>query len=341
MKIGAREIGPGHPPFIIAEIGANHGGDLKRALYMMEAAKAFGADCVKFQAYEADTITLDHGGPGFRIEDGPWAGHRLYDLYRKCQTPFGWFPKIAEHARHIGVTWFASAFDNTAVDLLVELDAPAIKIASFEIVDLPLIRHAAATGKPIILSTGMASNEEISDANWAIGPRWRHDVAFLHCVSGYPTPAHEANLGRLREFCSWGYPAGLSDHTTGTDIPIAATALGACLIEKHFTLPGLVTEDSAFSLEPAEFAQMVRAVRSTWAALQPSRAASEQSSRPLRRSLYAVADIAAGEEFSTTNVRSIRPGHGLPPKEIDRLLGRTATRDVARGTPLASDMVAE
>lgn len=337
MNIAGREIGPNNPPYIVCEVGANHGGDLGRALRLIEAAKAAGADAVKFQAYTADTITLDCDGPDFRIDSGPWQGWRLYDLYKKCQTPFEWFPKIAEHARKIGITWFASAFDPTAVDMLVALDVPAIKIASFELVDLPLIRYAAATGKPLILSIGMASDNEIDEAAVAAIPAFNNRI-FLSCISGYPTPIKESNLWRLRSYN--GMNIGISDHTIGIEIPVAATALGVWMIEKHFTLSHRrLTPDSMFSTEPVQFADMVRAVRRTWDALQPHMPTSEASQRPLRRSLYVVADIKAGEQFTAANVCSIRPGHGLPPKEIDQVLGKTATRDIARGTALVSDMV--
>jgi len=337
MKIAGREIGPSEPPYIVAEIGANHGGELGRALRLIEAAKAAGADAVKLQAYTADTITLDCDGPGFRLTEGPWQGWNLHDLYAKCQTPFDWFPAIAAHARKVGITWFASAFDPSAIDMLVKLDVPAIKIASFELVDLPLIRYAAATGKPLILSLGMASDEEFMAAAAAAHGALDNRI-FLHCISGYPTPATEANLWRIMR----GMNIGISDHTIGIEVPVAATALGAWMIEKHLTMSHRrKTPDSMFSLEPVEFKRMTDAVRTVWQALQPSAAASEAPQRVLRRSLYAVTDIAAGEPFTPANVRSIRPGHGLPPKEIDKVLGKTAARAIARGTPLSWDLVAK
>jgi pseudaminic acid synthase len=341
MKIAGREIGPSKPPYIVAEVGANHGGELDRALRLIEAAKAAGADAVKLQAYTADTITLDCDGPGFRLTEGPWQGWNLYDLYAKCQTPFEWFPAIAAHARKVGIPWFASAFDFSAIDMLLGLDVPAIKIASFELVDLPLIRYAADTGKPLILSTGMARDSDIDDAIAVTGDN--PNIAILHCVSGYPTPIEQANLSRFRMMWQqmWRrFDIGISDHTIGIEVPVAATALGACMIEKHFTMSHRrKTPDSMFSLEPIEFKRMADAVRTVWQALQPGTAASEAPQRALRRSLYAVADIAAGEPFTAANVRSIRPGHGLPPKDIDAVLGKTAARAIARGTPLAWDMV--
>jgi pseudaminic acid synthase len=340
MNIAGREIGPNERPFVIAEISSNHGGNLGHALKLISAAKVCGADAVKLQAVEPHKITLDSNRPEFTIKDGPWKGRNLYELYSKTKTPFEWFPKIKEHAEKIGITWFASTFDTTAVDLMVALEAPAIKIASFELVDTPLIKHAAATGKPLILSTGMASYKEISDAIRALSPYKFNQHALLHCVSGYPTPVNEANLLRLKYGIRHGFVDGISDHSIGPVVPIAAVACGACIIEKHFKLSYYPdTEDSAFSLDEIEFATMVKNVRDTWAAMQPVPVEVEDSSRPLRRSLFAVADIHAGQTISTKNVRSIRPGHGLPPKELDRILGMRATRNISRGEPMAADMV--
>lgn len=346
MIIAGREIGHGHPPYVVAEIGCNHGGSLPRALAMIDAAKECGADAVKWQCFTPDTITLDCDRPEFMINDGPWKGRRLYDLYRETATPLFWFPEIFEHARKKGITTFASVFDRSGVDFLERLGCPALKIASFEIVDIPLIRYAASTGKPLIISTGMASDEEIS-------PAWRevrtaqkiHDgelanAILLHCVSGYPTPPSEANLAHLKWWLESGGSYGISDHTLGPEIPIAATALGACIIEKHFRLSGAPnTEDSPFSMGEGAFKKMVKAIRNTWDALQPSTTESEAASRPLRRSLFAVADISAGQPFTAANVRSIRPGNGLPPALIDQIIGRHAARDIACGEPLAWELV--
>jgi N-acetylneuraminate synthase len=346
MIIAGREIGLGHPPYVIAEVSCNHGGSLSRALELIDAAKDFGADAVKFQCVTADTITIDCDRPEFTIKDGPWRGRNLYELYQRTETPFEWFPTIAERARLAGITWFASVFDKTAVDLMVKLDAPAIKIASFELVDIPLIKYAVATGKPIILSTGMASYNEV---NAAI-PRGMdlNNLALLHCVSGYPSPASEANLYRIKHlqgmFSYWGEQAvGISDHG-GPEIPIAATALGAQIIEKHFRLIAHPdTEDSPFSLDQWQFAEMVRNVRNTWLAIQQplGSSKSEESSRPLRRSLFAVEYIIKGDLFTERNVRSIRPGHGLPPAVIGNVIGQVATRDIVRGEPLSWEMVAK
>ncbi len=311
-----------------------------RAIELIDAAKACGADAVKFQAVTAETITLDCDRPEFRIDAGPWAGWNLFELYEKTETPFDWFPYIKARADEIGMTWFASVFDRSAVDLMDRLNAPAIKIASFELVDIPLIKYAAETGRPMILSTGMAGPLAIESALDATKPA---PAALLHCVSAYPTPASEANLPRLatlrhhfREI-----PVGISDHG-GSEIPIAATALGASIIEKHFRLrhhPD--TEDSPFSLDEEQFAAMTRGVRNTWDAMQARHGTGEESSRPLRRSLFCVADIKEGDLFSETNVRSIRPGHGAPPASIDMFIGKRAARDIARGEPARLDMIAE
>ncbi|MGQ9371560.1 pseudaminic acid synthase [Azospirillum sp. A39] len=342
IAIAGRAIGPGHPPYVIAELSGNHGGELRRALALIEAAKTAGADAVKLQTYTADTITLDHDGPGFRLEGGLWAGRTLHDLYREAHTPWDWHPALFAHARSLGLTIFSSPFDATAVDLLERLDAPAFKIASYEIVDLPLIRRAARSGRPLIVSTGLATLGEIAEAVEAAGGV---PLALLHCVSGYPTPVEDCNLRTIAHLgAAFGVPAGLSDHTQGVAVPVAATALGAAVIEKHLVLSradGGV--DSAFSLEPAEFKAMVEAVRTAHAALGRVNYAlepSEAGGRDYRRSLYVVADVAAGEALTPANVRSIRPGFGLPPKHLPAVLGRRAARALRRGEPLRWDMLA-
>jgi pseudaminic acid synthase len=340
MEIAGRKIGPNEPPYIIAEISCNHGGSPKRAHKLLEAAKACGADAVKFQAVEPQKITIDCDRPEFTIADGPWKGRNLFQLYSKTKTPFEWFPKLKEHAEHIGITWLASVFDKSAVDLMVELDAPAIKIASFEIVDVQLIRYAAATGKPLILSTGMASYADVSAAIKAIGPYKFEQHALLHCVSEYPTPVDQANLLRLKYGIRHGFVDGISDHSVGPVIPIAAVACGAHIIEKHFALSYFPdTEDSAFSLDEIDFATMVANVRNTWKAMQPAAIDVEHSSRPLRRSLFAVADIPRGAVFSEKNIRSIRPGHGAPPASLPDFIGKRTARAIQRGEPLNHDMI--
>lgn len=352
MQIAGRSIGPDQPPYIVAEVGCNHSGQLDSALKLIKLAKQAGANAVKFQAYTEDTITIDSARPEFRLTEGPWKGRTLYQLYRDCKTPFHWFELIASRAREAGITWFASVFDKSAVDILMKLDVPAFKIASFELVDLPLIEYVAQTGKPIILSTGMASCGEIDEAVDAAYEGIRKtatdfafpepELALLHCISGYPTPPDEANLlgiGELRQSYP-SIPAGISDHTVGLEVPIAATTLGACIIEKHFKPQWFRGPDTKFSIAPVEFRKMVTAVHNTWDALQPVHAGSEEASRPLRRSLYVVKEMTAGESYTEANVRSIRPGAGLPPKELPNVLGKTAARDIPAGTPLTAELLA-
>lgn len=339
FSIAGRPIGPGHPPYVIAELSGNHNGDINRALRLISAAHAAGADAVKLQTYTADTITINHGGEDFIIKGGPWDGRRLYDLYQEAHTPWEWHQQLFAHARALGIHCFSSPFDPTAIEFLSDLGAPAFKIASFEIVDIPLVRHAASKGRPLIISTGMASSMEISAAIEAAVATGNTQVALLHCVSGYPTPAEEANLrriGALRE--KYDLAIGLSDHTLGIEVAIAAVALGASIVEKHITLARSDGgPDAAFSLEPDELAALVRGVRTAFSALGKSdygRAKAEETSAIFRRSLYVVKDVAAGESFTSDNVRSIRPGYGLPPSQIDQVIGRRAARDVPRGTAL-------
>jgi pseudaminic acid synthase len=340
ITIAGRRIGPGHPPYVIAEMSGNHNGDINRAIALLEAAKKAGADAVKLQTYTADTITIDHDGPEFRIEGGLWDGETLYKLYEKAHTPWVWHPALFDRARALGLTIFSSPFDFTAIDFLEKLNAPAYKIASFEIVDLPLIQRAAKTGKPLIMSTGIASLGEIGEAVETARAAGCREIALLHCTSGYPTPPEESNLRTIPHLAeAFGAVAGLSDHTPGTAVPVAAVALGASVIEKHFTLRRADGgPDSAFSLEPEELTDLVVNCRTAWTALGKVNyelEASEKGSKIFRRSLYAVKDIPAGATLTADNVRSIRPGHGLPPKHLPDVLGRRAGRAIARGTPLA------
>jgi len=335
MQISGRTIGCEQPPFIVAEVSCNHGGQREHALSLIRLAHEAGADAVKFQAYEASTITIESARPEFKIREGLWAGHDLHTLYRETQTPFRWFPELAEYAAEVGIIWFASVFDRSSVDMLMKLGCPAFKIASFELIDLPLIRYVAQTRKPMILSTGMANDDEITDALVYAG----NEAALLHCVSGYPTPEAEANLERLQELHSYFPLVGLSDHTVGIEAPIAATALGACIIEKHFKPQWFKGPDAKFSLAPAAFKAMTTAVRNAWAMMQPGKRTSEEPMRALRRSLWVVREVAAGERFTSENVRSIRPGGGLAPKELDAVLGKMAASDIPRGTPLAAELI--
>ena len=338
ISIAGRAIGSAEPPYIVAELSANHRGDIEQAYQLIAAAKRAGADAIKIQTYTADTITIDHDGPGFRIEGGLWHGRTLYELYQEAYTPWEWHADLFARARALGITIFSSPFDPTAVDFLEQLDAPAYKVASFEIVDLPLIERMAATGKPLIISTGMADAEEIGEAVEAARGAGCREIALLHCTSGYPTPPEDSNLSALAALGSFGVVTGLSDHTLGIVVPIGAVALGAAIIEKHVTLRradgGL---DSAFSLEPEELADMAEACTTAWKALgRPDyvRAPSEASNLVLRRSLYVVKGIKAGEFFTPENVRSIRPAHGLAPKHLPEILGRRAAVDLPKGTPL-------
>lgn len=339
-----RPIGVGHAPYVIAELSGNHNGQIERALKLIELAKQAGADAVKFQTYTADTITLDHAGPGFAIEGGLWDGRKLYELYQEAHTPWDWHPILFEHARKVGITCFSSPFDPTAVDFLESLGSPAYKIASFEIVDTPLVRYAAETGKPLIISTGMAETGEIDDAVAAAHEGGGGGLALLHCVSGYPTPVEEINLARIQALISQhNCIVGLSDHTLGIEVAVASVALGAAIIEKHFTLARADGgPDSAFSLEPTELAALVKGVRVAHAAVGQANyghTASEKPNMKFRRSLYAVCDIASGETLTGHNVRSIRPGYGLPPKHLPEILGRRARRGIARGTPMSFDLI--
>ena len=339
FEIAGRPIGRLYPPYVIAELSANHGGDLDRARAIMAAAKEAGADAVKLQTYTADTLTLDCDRPEFRLSDGPWAGRSLYDLYREAHTPWAFHGDLFAIGAELGLAVFSTPFDPTAVDLLESLDAPAHKIASFEIVDLPLIRRVAATGKPVILSTGMANLAEIAEAVAAARESGCEQLALLHCVSGYPAPPQDCNLATIPHLAeAFGVTVGLSDHTLGIAVPVAAVALGASLIEKHVTLSRADGgPDAAFSLEPPELAAMIEGVHTAHAALgrvDYTLKGSERGNVTLRRSLYAVADIKAGEPLTEHNIRSIRPGHGLAPKHLPALIGRTAREEIPRGTPL-------
>lgn len=338
-SIAGRRIGPDYPPYVIAELSGNHNGELGRAMRLIDAAKEAGADAVKLQTYTADTITIDCSRPEFLIEGGLWDGRRLYELYQEAHTPWEWHAELFAHAREVGITCFSSPFDNTAIDLLERLDAPAYKIASFELIDTPLIRYAARTGKPLIMSTGMASYQEIEEALAAARDAGASEIVLLHCVSGYPTPAEDANLRRISQLAAaFGGIIGLSDHTMGIEVAIASVALGAAMIEKHLTIARADGgPDAAFSLEPRELADLVRGVRKAHAALGTGDlmpGSSEAGNIIYRRSIYVVADVKAGEFFTEGNVRSIRPGYGLAPKHLPEVQGRRAKINLARGTPL-------
>jgi N-acetylneuraminate synthase len=345
IRIGRRLVGPGHPVYIVAELSANHRQKFEHAVELVRAAKEAGADAVKIQTYTPDTITLDCDREYFQVKgETLWDGRTLYDLYAEAHTPWEWQPRLKVVAEEIGVDLFSSAFDSSAVEFLETLGVPAHKVASFEIVDIPLIQKMARTGKPLIFSTGMATLAEIEEALEAAREAGAAGVAVLKCTSAYPAPPEETHLRTIPELARrFGVPVGLSDHTLGIAVPVAAVALGASILEKHFTLSRAVaTPDSAFSLEPGEFKAMVDAVRIAEKALGEVRfgpSESERKHRQFRRSLFAVRDIRAGECFTEQNVRSIRPGQGLEPKFLNDVLGKKARADIARGTPLAWDLV--
>jgi N-acetylneuraminate synthase len=344
VEIAGRRIGADEAPYVICELSGNHNGSLERALTMIDAAAATGCDAIKIQTYTADTITLDVDRPQFRISGGLWDGRSLYELYQEAQTPFEWHAALFERARQRGVTLFSSPFDETAVDLLEGLGAPAFKIASFEAVDLPLIRYAASKGKPLVISTGMANLEEIQAARAAALEAGAAGVVLLHCVSSYPAELADANVRTVADMAGrFESPVGLSDHTHGTVAAVTAIAMGASVIEKHFTLARADGgPDAAFSLEPAEFSALVRDCRAAWTALGRAHydvLGAERANRQFRRSLYVTADVGAGQPITRANVRSVRPGDGLAPAELDKVLGRPAARDLKRGEPLAWDML--
>lgn len=331
MEISGIKIGSSYPPFLIAELSCNHGGNLENAKRLIKLAKQAGASAVKTQCYEPRTITLEMNKTDFIVQDGLWKGRTLWELYKSAHTPFNWHQDLYKVAKDEGICIFSSVFDRSAVDFLETLGCPAYKIASMEISDPVLIRHAAKTGKPLIISTGMATEEEIHEA-WGAAPH----AAFLHCMSEYPGTIETSNLGGLRNLKAM-FPnnlVGISDHSDGSLIPVAATALGACIIEKHFGhLPGVESEDDAFSMDVEEFSGMAKQVRMTYAAMQPVNDRGNPS-RQFRRSLYATANIKKGEPFTESNIASVRPGYGLPCKLYPSLLGRKAGMDYRRGDPL-------
>lgn len=339
ISIAGRKIGADEPPYIIAELSANHNGNFETAMKIVEAAKKAGADAVKLQTYTADTITLNCDSKDFKINGGLWDGRTLYELYQEAHMPWEWHAPLFEYARKLGITIFSSPFDNTAVDLLEGLNTPAYKIASFEAIDLPLIKYVASTGKPMIISTGMADTEEIAEAIEAARDGGCKELAILHCVSGYPAPAHDYNLRTIPDMMQrHGLVTGLSDHTLDNTTAITSVALGASIIEKHFTLDrrGGGPDDS-FSLEPVELVALCRDTKTAWAALGKvdyGRKSSEQGNAQFRRSLYFVKTLKAGDSITADSVRSVRPGFGVSPKLMDSVVGSVVTRDVEKNTPV-------
>jgi len=339
ITIAGRRIAIDQPPYIIAEMSANHNGSIENAFKIIEASKQSGADAVKLQTYRPDTITLNCDSEDFRIHGGLWDGRTLYELYEEAHMPWDWHAPLFAHAREQGITIFSSPFDNTAVDLLEDLNAPAYKIASFEAVDLPLIKYVASTGKPMIVSTGMADAQEIQEAINAAREGGCKELAILHCVSGYPAPAEDYNLRTIPDLIQrFGLVTGLSDHTPDNTTAITSVAMGASIIEKHFTMNrnGGGPDDS-FSLEPAELAALCKDSKTAWAALGQvdyERKPSEQDNAKFRRSLYFVKNLKAGDVITADAVRSVRPGFGLAPKYFEQILGRCVRDDTLANTPV-------
>lgn len=344
ITINGRDIGVNYQPYVIAEMSANHNGNIDNAYKIIDIAKVAGADAVKMQTYTADTITIDSDMPDFQLTEGLWAGRSLYQLYREAFTPWEWHKPLFDYANKLGITTFSSPFDNTAVDLLEDLNAPAYKVASFEAVDLPLIKYVASTGKPVIISTGMADAEEIGGAIEAAREGGCKELAILHCVSGYPAPAKDYNLRTVLDMQErFSLPVGLSDHTLDNVTAVASVALGACIIEKHVTLDrsGGGPDDS-FSLEPEELKQLCAGAKTAWESLgvvDYGRKSSEKDNVKFRRSLYIVKDSKAGEIITENNIKSIRPGYGIAPKHYDNIIGKVLAKDVKRGTAVSWDML--
>lgn len=339
IQLGSRRAGPGEPVYVIAELSANHNQDIRQALALIEAAAEAGADAIKLQTYTPDTLTIRCSRNEFQIGGGTlWDGKTLYDLYGEAYTPWEWHAELKERTEALEMDFFSTAFDSSAVDFLEELGIPFHKIASFENIDLPLIEKMASTGKPLIISTGMATLGEIDEAVTTARNAGAQQIALLKCTSAYPAPYEEMNLKTIPHLAeAFGVPVGLSDHSMGIEVPVAAVALGACIIEKHFTLSRAVPgPDSAFSLEPNEFKAMVDAVRiveKSVGTVHYGVNEREAKSKVFRRSVFVVEDIKAGEPFTDKNVRIIRPGYGLHPRHLKDILGMKASRDIERGTP--------
>ena len=346
ISIDGREIGADTPPYIIAELSANHNGNLERALETIKMAKSAGADAVKLQTYTASTLTIDSDKEDFKIRGGLWDGRTLYDLYEEAHTPYEWHKQLFDYANEIDITCFSTPFDETAVDLLEDLNTPAYKIASFEAVDIPLIHYVAQTGKPMIISTGMANLEEIDEAVEAARDGGCNELALLHCISGYPVPAEQSNLLTIPDMADrYKLVVGLSDHTLGTSVAITSVALGARIIEKHVTMDRSEKgPDSEFSLEPNELKQLCEDCNNAWLSLGEAgyeRKPVENESMKFRRSVYVVENIKKGEKFTEKNIRRIRPGYGLAPKYFKKIIGLTASKDMSRGDAVRQENVNE
>jgi pseudaminic acid synthase len=342
LAINHRIINSSSPPYVIAELSGNHNGSLDRAKLSLKIAKECGVDAVKIQTYNADTMTIDSSKSDFIVKGGLWDGYNIYNLYKEAQTPYEWHSELFNYAKNIGITIFSTPFDETAVDLLESLDTPAYKIASFELTDLPLIRYVAKMRKPILMSTGMASEDEISEAIETAKSSGCNSLLLFHCISSYPTPVEQANLKQITNLQRrFNLPIGLSDHTVGSTCAITAVALGACAIEKHFTINRADKgPDSEFSMEPSELKVLVAETKNAWHSLGAEsfiRPLAESNSKIFRRSIYFVEDLKSGEVIKSSSIRRIRPGFGLPPKYYDALIGISVTKDVKRGDPVSWD----
>jgi len=346
IKIDGIDIGDGCAPYVVAEISANHNGDIEAAKRLIESAKLSGAHAVKMQTYTPDTITLNSDKPDFRINEGLWKGQTLYDLYKEAHTPYEWHAPLFQYARDVGITCFSTPFDETAVDLLEDLGAPAYKIASFEAIDLPLIEYVARTKKPMVISTGMANEDEIREAVATAKAAGCEQLILLHCISAYPAPISQSNLLTIPDMArQFGCAVGLSDHTEGTLVSSAAVALGACFIEKHFIMDrSLGGPDSSFSIEPDELVRLCEDARNTWLSLGKAsyeRKEAEKQNLKFRRSIYVTQDLKKGDILTEQNIRRVRPGFGLPPRYYKEILGKTLLRDVGANEPLNKDMIFE
>ncbi|MBT7753404.1 MAG: pseudaminic acid synthase [Gammaproteobacteria bacterium] len=344
IKIDKRIIGNNCPPYIVAELSANHNGDFDRAIEIINIAKEQGADAIKLQTYQADTMTIDSDTDDFQITTGLWKGYNLYKLYQWAQTPYEWHEELFRHSKKIGLTCFSTPFDESAIDLLEDLNSPAYKIASFEATGIPLVKYAASTKKPLIISTGMANYEEISEVVQTARDAGCSELVLLHCVSSYPAPLEAYNLKTIPDLSSeFNVDVGLSDHTMGIDTSLAGIALGACLIEKHVTTSREHTgPDSEFSLEPDELGSLCKQSLSVWKSLGKINYElrdEEKENLRFRRSIYVVEDIEVGEQISIKNIRRIRPSFGLEPKYFDEVLGKTAKVVIKKGTPLSWEMM--
>ena len=344
VVIDGKTIGPGHKPYVVAEISGNHNGDINRALELIELAAESGADAVKLQTYTPDTMTINCDKDDFQVKGGLWDGYTLYDLYQWAHTPWEWHEALFNKAKDVGITLFSTPFDESAVDYLEALDAPAYKIASFEVIDLPLIEKVAKTGKPVIISTGMANLQEIEDAVGVLKQHGCEQIIVLHCISSYPAPIEQANIMTIPEISQrFDVVSGLSDHTLSNTASVASVALGAHFIEKHFIQKRSDGgPDSAFSLEPEELKSLCEETNAAYQSLGQAGfelKQAEQASTVFRRSLYVVEDIKAGDVFTEKNVRRIRPGHGMLPKHLPNILGKQARSDIARGTALTKELI--